>query len=282
VTELRRIPFRVKMRVEVMGVTVRTGEFIQGRAGWGEYSPLPSWGPEERALARASAIEAASEPFPERARDRVEVNMMVPRVKPAEAARLALGSGCRTIKVKVGDADGLDRVAAVRDAIGDRGRIRLDANGAWDVDTAISELERFARYTIELCEDPCSSRADLAEVRRRSRIPIAIESAIRTVEDARDLQDVADAFVVKPQRIGGARAALMAAELSQIATIASSALETSVGLSMVAAVAAALPETPFAHGVGTAGLLLDDPVDHPLSPVGGRLVPRRVDPKVAR
>ncbi|MFP5224060.1 MAG: enolase C-terminal domain-like protein [Actinomycetota bacterium] len=280
-SELRRVAFRVKMRIEVLGVSVREGEFVQGPAGWGEYSPLPSWGPEDRALARSAAIEAATEAFPEPMRNRVEVNAMVPRVKPEEAVRIALGSGCRTVKVKVGDRDGLDRVAAVRDALGARGRIRLDANGAWDVETAVSELQRFHRYEIELCEDPCSARDQIAEVRRRSRVPIAIEAPIRSVADARDLQDVADALVVKPQRIGGARAALRAAEASKIATIASSALETSVGLAMVAAVAAALPESPFAHGIGTAGLLLDDPVDHPLAPLGGKLVPRRVEPKEA-
>lgn len=279
-TELRRVPFRVRLRVEVQGETLRTGEFLQGPAGWGEYSPLPSWDTAQRVLAMRAAVEAATMPFPDPLRARVETNAMIPRIRPAEAAALALASGCRTIKVKVGDADGLDRVAAVRDAIGERGRIRLDANGAWDVDDAVRELIRFERYGIELCEDPCATREDLAEVRRRAHIPIAAEACVRTIEDARGLSDVADAFVVKPQRIGGFTAALAAAEEAGIATIASSALETSVGLAMVAAVAAALPEAPFAHGVGTALLLRDDPVDHPLSPVGGKVTPRRVEPSL--
>lgn len=280
-SELRRVAFRVRLRVEVMGLTIRTGEFIEGPAGWGEYSPLPSWGVDERSQARQAAIEAATQPFPPPCRERIEVNAMVPRVRPAEAAVLAAASGCRTIKVKVGDAEGLDRVAAVRDAIGARGRIRIDANGAWDAESAARELIRFERYGIELCEDPCATREEIAEVWRRARIPIAIESDIRRILDARGLHEVADAFVVKPQRIGGVRAALAAAEEAGIATIASSALETSVGLAAVAAVAAALPEAPFAHGVGTASLLIDDPVAHPLAPVGGRLTPRRVDPVFA-
>ena len=84
--------------------------------------------------------------------------------------------------------------------------------------------------------------------------------------------------VIKPQRIGGARAALDAAEEAGVPAIASSALETSVGLAMVVAVAAALPDAPFAHGVGTAGLLERDVTSQPLVPVDGVIEPRRVVP----
>ena len=58
-------------------------------------------------------------------------------------------------------------------------------------------------------------------------------------------------------------------------TEASSALETSVGLAVVVAVAASLPDAPFAHGAGTAQLLESDVVDDPLIPIGGWLTPRR-------
>jgi len=68
-------------------------------------------------------------PFPTALRDRVAVNAMLPRLPPDVAAALALSSGCATIKVKVGDAQSLDRVAAVRSACGPHVKIRLDANG---------------------------------------------------------------------------------------------------------------------------------------------------------
>jgi O-succinylbenzoate synthase len=73
-------------------------------------------------------------------------------------------------------------------------------------------------------------------------------------------------------------AALAAAEAAGIPTIASSALETSVGLAAVLAIAAALPDAPFAHGVGTASLLASDVSAEPLVPVEGWLTPRRVSP----
>ena len=277
--ELREVPFRTRLRVAVGDVVERDGVLIEGPSGWGEFSPLPSWSEDERAAAKRAAIEAATEPFPEAARARVEVNTMVPRVSPEQAARMAVDSGCDTIKIKVGDAASVERVRAVRDAL-PRARIRLDANGAWDPDTAGIFLAQVRGLDIELIEDPVSTMEEMARVRRGSAVLIAAESRVRTIEDARMLRklEAADVIVIKPQRIGGARAALDAAAEAGLPAIASSALETSVGLAMVVAVAAALPDAPFAHGVGTAGLLERDVTTHPLLPVGGVMEPRRVVP----
>ena len=141
-------------------------------------------------------------------------------------------------------------------------KIRLDANGAWDVETALRELAHLAAYDIELVEDPVASLEELAALRGRTGMPVAAESCIRTTADARRLRqlEAADAIVLKPQRIGGVREALRAAEASGVPAIASSALETSVGLAAVVALAAALPDAPFAHGAGTALLLESDVV----------------------
>jgi len=113
---VKRLQFRVALRHPVMGVTERSGYLLEGPAGWGECSPLQSWNDDEREAAERSALEAAMLPFPAQTRDRIAVNAMVPRVAPDVAAALALDSGCGTIKVKVGDAESVDRVAAVRAA----------------------------------------------------------------------------------------------------------------------------------------------------------------------
>jgi O-succinylbenzoate synthase len=196
---------------------------------------------------------------------------------------MALASGCRTIKVKVGDADSIDRVAAVRASVGRDVKIRLDANASWDLDTAAIALAQMTTYDIELIEDPVADLDEMATFRRGSSVLIAAESSVRTVEDAARVARIgaADVIVLKPQRIGGATAALRAAEAAGLPAIASSALETSVGLAMVLAVAAALPDAPFAHGVGTALLLDDDLTDDPLVPIDGCLTPRRVAPSEA-
>jgi O-succinylbenzoate synthase len=260
-----------------MGVTRRSGYLLEGPAGWGECSPLASWNEAEREAAERSALEAAMLPFPPTDNSRVAVNAMIPRVPPDVAATLALNSGCGTVKVKVGDTDSLDRVAAVRAACGPGVRIRLDANGAWDVDTTLRMLTVLSVYDIELVEDPVASLEELATLRGRVPMPVAAESSIRTVADARRFHDIeaADVIVLKPQRIGGVREALRAAEAAGVPAIASSALETSVGLAAVVALAASLPESPFAHGAGTALLLATDVVSDPLLPVNGWIVPRR-------
>jgi O-succinylbenzoate synthase len=280
---VRRLQFRVDLRHPVMGVTQRSGYLLEGPAGWGEYSPLPSWSDAERAAAERSALEAATLPFPAQARDRVAVNAMVPRLAPDVAAALAHDSGCATIKVKVGDADSVDRVAAIRTACGPGVRIRLDANGAWDVDTALRMLALLRAYDIEMVEDPVTSLEDLRSLRGKVGMAVAAESCIRTTADARRLHDLeaADAIVLKPQRIGGVREALRAADASGLPAIASSALETSVGLAAVLAVAASLPDAPLAHGAGTALLLASDVVVDPLLPVDGWLTPRRPHVDVA-
>jgi O-succinylbenzoate synthase len=276
-----RLPFAVRLAVPVGDVVHRRGWLIRGPAGWGECSPLPSWSEAERFAAQRAAEEAATQVFPAASRDTIEVNAMIPRVAPGEAARLALASGCGTAKVKVGDELGIARVAAVRDALGPSASIRLDANGSWpDADAAVSALGAFVAFHVELVEDPVASLDELARVRRISPIAVAAEMSVRTVEDARRLRRLgaADAVVLKPQRIGGARTALDAAEAAGVPAIASSALETSVGLATVAAFAAALPHGPFAHGVGTALLLAEDVTSDPLVPVSGRLRVRRVEP----
>ena len=277
----RQIPFTVALREPVLGVTSRAGWLIEGDAGWAEWSPLPSWSREENAAAYRGALEAAAQPFPEPVVSSVEVNTMIPRVAPRLAARMAVVSGCATVKVKVGDPDGEARVRAVREAVGPAVRIRVDANGSWALDEAAAALARLAVWEIELVEDPVADLRDLAALRRRSPVPVAAEMAIRCLEDVVELRrlDAADVLVLKPQRIGGIAAALRAAELAAgVPVVVSSALETSVGLASCLAVAAALPGSRYAHGVGTAPLLAEDVTANPLRPLGGRLVPRRVEP----
>ncbi len=273
---LRSVPFRVGLRVPVGGIVERSGLLLEGPEGWGEWSPLPSWTAEERAAARCAAEESATTPFPIPVRERVEVSALVPRVPPEEAAGLAAASGCRTIKVKVGDKDSKARVHAVREAV-PGARVRLDANGAWDEERALAELRGMGRLEIEYVEDPVASLEELARLRRRSPVPVAAEMSVRTIQDARRLRrlDACDVLVIKPQRIGGIRAALAAAEEAGVPSVPSSALETSVGLAAVLAVAAAIPALPFAAGLGTATLLEHDVVAEPLTPERGTLVPRR-------
>ncbi len=102
-------------------------------------------------------------------------------------------------------------------------------------------------------------------------MPIAADESIRRAEDpyrVRDL-DAADIAVLKVQPLGGVRACLRIAEDIGLPVVVSSAIESSVGIAAGLALAAALPELPYACGLATVQLLADDVVDSPLLPVDG-------------
>jgi O-succinylbenzoate synthase len=253
---------------------------LEGPAGWGEWSPLPGY-PSDPAVCRRAAEEAATREWPPPRRDRVPVNTLVPAVPPDQAA--ALASGAADGKVKVGDRSDVERVAAVRDAIGPHARLRVDANGAWDVETAVAAIARLAPYDLELVEQPVASIEDLAAVRRRVDVPVAADECVRDLDDARRLAQLhaADALVVKVQPLGGVEAALQVAAAAGVPVIVSSMYETSVGLAAGLALAAALDHLPYACGLGTAGLLSADVVADPLLPEDGWLPVRRPPPDPA-
>lgn len=280
--DLRAHRVRLPLRVPLGGHTSREATLLEGPCGWGEFSPLPGY-PCDWGLARRCAEEAAREEWPAPRRRVVPVSALVPAVAPADGALVAAEAAARgitTVKVKVGDALEVDRVAAVREALGPGARIRLDANGAWDLDEAVERIERLARYGIELVEQPVARLDDLARLRRRVDVALAADECVRSTEDARRLAALgaADAVVLKVQPLGGVRAALAVAEAAGVPAIVSSLYETSIGLGAGLALAACLPELSFACGLGTAGLLGADVVLEPLLAEAGVLTLRRPVP----
>lgn len=257
---------------------LRIGErlftLLEGPAGWGECSPLPGY-PSDPAVCRSAAEEAARDGFPPPVRDAVPVNALVDGPFLVQHVR-----GYPAVKVKVRDVAGVALVRAVRQAVGAGVRVRVDANGAWDVDTAVAMIGRLAEFDLEYVEQPCASLRDLAEVRRRVDVPIAADECIRSLDDARELRtrDAADVIVLKQQPLGGVRAALAVAEVAGVPAVVTSMMETSVGIAAGVALAAALPELPYACGLATLGALPGDVTHVPLVPVDGVLAVRRVVP----
>lgn len=248
-------------------------------------SPLPGF-PCDPDLSARSADEAARIGWPPPVRRVVPVNAVIAPVSADDAVVLALDAtrqGITCLKIKVGVGDDLGRVAAVRNAVGPGVKIRVDANGVWDLDTARRRLEALARYDVELAEQPVASLEDLARLRRLVDIPLAADEAVRDLDDARRLVrlEAADALVVKVQPLGGVRAAMAVVETVGLPVVVTSMLETSVGLAAGLALAAALPDLPFACGLATAALLAADVTAEPLVPRGGMLGVRPVVPDVA-
>ncbi|GGF45164.1 o-succinylbenzoate synthase [Marmoricola endophyticus] len=280
----------VPMRTRFRGITVREGVLLEGPAGWGEFSPFLEYDAPVAAPWLQAAREAAYEPWPEAVRDTVPVNVTVPATGADRAHRIVAAGGCRTAKVKVAEpgqtlGDDLARVEAVRDALGPDGRVRVDANGGWDVDAAVEAVRALDRAAggLEYVEQPCASVEDLAAVRRLVDVPVAADESIRRAEDPYRVRDLAaaDVAVLKVQPLGGVRACLRIAADIGLPVVVSSALESSVGIAAGVALAAALPELPYACGLATVQLLTDDLVADPLLPVDGALPVRRPVPDPA-
>jgi O-succinylbenzoate synthase len=177
-------------------------------------------------------------------------------------------------------ADDVARVEAVRDALGPDGKVRVDANGAWSLDDATKALQALNIFDLEYAEQPVASLEDMAALRRKVDVRLAADESVRRAEDPLRVAglEAADIVVLKVQPIGGVRRCLEVAEACGLPVVVSSAVETSVGIAAGVALAAALPELPFACGLGTVSLLAADVTADPLLPVGGMLPVRAVAP----
>ncbi|MEU2204863.1 o-succinylbenzoate synthase [Microbacterium oleivorans] len=282
------LPLHTRFR----GIDVREALLLEGPEGWAEFSPFVEYDDRESAAWLEAAIEYGWERTPAAVRDTVPVNATVPAVAAASVPEvLARFDGCRTAKVKVAEpgqtlADDVARVREVRAAMGPEGRIRIDANGAWNVDEAEHAVHALAGFDLEYVEQPCATVPELAELRTRIRwmdIPIAADESVRKADDpvAVARAGAADLLVIKVQPLGGVRRALEIVAEAGLPAVVSSALDTSVGLAMGTALAAALPDLAFDCGLGTASLLAADVAAEPLRPRSGALPVGRVTPDAA-
>jgi O-succinylbenzoate synthase len=280
------------LRQRFRGIDHREVALFEGPQGWTEFSPFLEYGDAESSAWLAAAIDFGWEPTPAIFRSSIRVNATLPAVAPADvAAVLDRFPGCRTVKVKVADpgqevADDVARVAAARQYLGPEGRIRVDANGLWNVDEAEHAIHALAQYDLEYVEQPCATVDDLAEIRQRVKymgLPIAADESVRKAEDPLAVAEAlaADLLVIKAQPLGGIRRALGIVDAAGLPVTISSALETSVGISMGAYLAAAVPDLPFDCGLATVSLFEHDITLEPLVPVAGAIPVRRVTPDAA-
>ena len=208
----------------------------------------------------------------------------------ADAAAQAVELGFETLKLRAGferTTDQLvDRVRAVRAAVGPEPRLTIDVAGAWDLETATERLEAIERFRIEFVEQPLPAW-DLtghAALRERLRVPIALDESIDSEGSARAAlaERSADVIVVKPARVGGLAAALRiadAASSSGASVVLGTYFETGVGIAAVLRIAAALrvaggatlDSAVPAHSLATAGILVHDLLEAPLSMEKGKM-----------
>jgi L-alanine-DL-glutamate epimerase-like enolase superfamily enzyme len=230
----------------------------------------------------------------------------------ADAAAQAVELGFETLKLRAGferTTDQLvERLRAIRAAIGPEPRLRIDAAGAWDLETAAERIGASEPFRIEYVEQPLAAW-DLtghAALRERVRVPIALDESIDSEGSARAAlaEGSADVIVVKPARVGGMGATSRIAEAASAAgasAVLGTYFETGVGIAAVLRIAAALriaglgaernanrggerrdrgrpmgraiEEAGFepAHGLATAGILVHDLLAVPLPIEKGRM-----------
>lgn len=278
-------PVRIPMRHRFRRVDHREAVLIRGPSGWGEFSPFPDYPPEITARWLACALEAACSSMPEPGRDSIPVNVTIPAVDPDLAAALVAESGASTAKVKVaepgqGPEEDEARLDAVHSALGTGGRIRIDVNAAWDVETATDRLEKLERFDLEYVEQPVATVEEMLELKKRTSVLLAADELVRFKADPLEVVEsgAADILVVKVQPMGGVGRVLDLAQRAGIPVVVSSALETSIGIYQGLLAASLVKDLPHACGLGTVALIEGDPTMSPLIPKDGFLEVRRPEP----
>ncbi len=174
----------------------------------------------------------------------------------AESAKTRTESGfSRTRDVEV--------VEAVRRAVGDAARIRVDVNEAWDLETAKRTLAALEPLGIELAEQPVAGLEAMAELAASTSIPLAADESVATLEEAERAAGLgACEFTgIKLSKVGGPEEALAIADV--LPAYVTSALDGPVGIAAAAQVALSLAETShperlhLAHGLATQRLFAE-------------------------
>jgi o-succinylbenzoate synthase len=209
-----------------------------------------------RAAGEGEAVPAGATPDP------IECNATLVAGEPAAVAADAerwAGEGFSTFKLKLGVGDDVGQVRATREALGPEARIRVDANAAWDVETARHTLREIEQFDVELVEQPVATLEEAAQVAGSTSIPLAGDESIENRGDAVRAVKLGGCKLagLKLSKVGGPEEALAIAEV--LPSFVSSALDGPVGIAAAAQVAQTLDQAMlgvhhFAHGLATQRL----------------------------
>lgn len=201
-----------------------------------------------------------------------------PEAVAAEAERWAR-DGFSTFKLKLGaesasalveqgltrtrGAIDVEQVKAVREALGDSARIRVDVNGAWDLETAKRRLSELEPFEVELAEQPVATLEEMAELAGSTSIPLAADESVANLDEAERVAALGACSYtgIKLSKVGGPEEALAIAGV--LPAYVSSALDGPVGIAAGAQVARSLAETghperlELAHGLATQRLFAE-------------------------
>jgi len=281
------------MLTKFRGLSHREALIFKGTKRWAEFSPFMEYSDQEASNWLAAALSFANQDLPKLNRDSIGVNATLPAVSPDQVEKVLSKFGeFSTVKIKVAETGQtlVEDIARVHEVTASypNVRIRLDANGNFSPEKALELLAQIPLERLDYFEQPCASIDDLVELRTTIKhldlkVLIAADESIRKASDPLEVaqRQAADVVMLKVQPLGGIERSLEIAKQTGLQAVVSSALETSIGLTQGAYLAAALPELEFACGLGTLSLMESDITLEPLRPVGGRITPREVLPDAA-
>ena len=274
------------MKTNFRGINLREVALFKGEFGWGEFSPFLEYSYEECAPWLASAIEAATKARPKLHRNSVKVNGTIPALNDPKDIEGIVNSfpGVNTFKVKVGDnlSEDIARLAKVR-ALRPHAALRIDVNGNWSVQEAVTNLRAIFENIgpLEYVEQPCETLDELRELKSSINIPlkIAVDEAVRKVKDpfAINLEGAADIVMLKVQPLGGIARAHQLAKHHNLPVVVSSALESAVGVNYGLILAASFPDLNFDCGLGTGSLLATNVAELPI--IDGQIHLKEFEPE---
>jgi O-succinylbenzoate synthase len=260
---------------------------MQGPQGWGEFSPFLEYDDNECRPWLASAIEAATVARPARFHNEISINGTIPELNDKKEIEelMRTYAGAKTFKVKVGRNlnDDVVRVARVF-SNAPKASIRVDVNGLWSVDEALTNL--YAYYEeigpLEYVEQPCATVEQLRELKSKINIPlrIAADEIIRKAADpfAVDLTGAADVLMLKVQPLGGIKRSLDIAAHHGLPVVVSSALESAIGIEYGLDLAASIEDLVFDCGLATGSLLVSDVSEHKI--IDGKIALGQISPQL--
>lgn len=279
------LPLRTRFRqIETREMAIFRGQ------RWAEFSPFLEYGDEEASQWLRAALNWANDPLPELKRKSINVNATLPSVPLEQIASTLTHFGeFHSVKIKVAERNELQediaRIRRVRELY-PHVKIRLDANGALDVDAALFLAIQLKDLGLEYFEQPVASIPELKKLKQLLEsnginLKIAADESIRKAQDPLLVaeENAADIAVIKVQPLGGIERALKIAEESGLEIVVSSALESSIGISQGLHLAAALPVLNYDCGLATAALLAADVTSNPLLPIHGAIEVRKIEPE---
>jgi O-succinylbenzoate synthase len=272
------------MRTKFRGLQNREAVLFKGER-WAEFSPFLEYSDQESATWLKAAIAFANDELPPLKRDQIRVNATLPAVETAEvAAVLERFEGFETVKVKVAEKGQslVDDLARVREVarLYPNAKLRLDANGGYSMDQALQLVRELNAVNIEYLEQPVATIEEMAQLKTElsGSIKICADELIRKSSDPLEVAraEAADLVMLKAQPLGGIAASLETANSIGLECVVSSAIETSVGISMGTYLACALEDLNYDCGLGTVYLLAGD-VAHNQAPKNSILEPKLVE-----